>query len=140
MTVRKPMTYDRDADSDRFGISFDGPSMTQQQFKTECDINTIVRRFHLDGRMPTSVRVPTYGDFTGISDYQSALEALRQADADFMALPASLRSEFDNDPQQLLQFVSDESNRPQAIKLGLIPDPEAQVLSPPIPSEAPKAS
>lgn len=95
----------------------------QQQFAEESDINTIVRRFGLTGTLPQTVRVPKYGDFTVVTDYKTAMDAVREADSNFMELPAPLRAEFDNDPQKLLEFMGDAKNRDKAIELGLLPKP-----------------
>lgn len=98
-------------------------SRAQQSFKEECDINEIVRRFGVTGQLPENVRVPQSGDFTGISDYQSALNAVIAAEDAFMELPAIVRERFDNDPQSLLEFVSDVANRDEAVRLGLVNKP-----------------
>ncbi len=37
-----------------------------------------------------------------------------------MALPAKIRARFDHDPNALLQFLQDETNRNEAIEIGLI--------------------
>lgn len=116
--VRDPFNYDRDAASLASGIST-GPGMAQQQFRDECDINTIVRRFGLTGEMPVSARMPSYGDFTGISDYREALHAVRDAEASFMELPAPVRERFRNDPALFVDFCLDPSNLEEARKLGL---------------------
>lgn len=99
------------------------PSATQQQFKEECDINEIVRRFGLTGELPENVRVPQSGDFTGITDFQSAMNAVREAQENFMALPAEIRERFANDPQKLMDFVANDANRDEAIKLGIVSRP-----------------
>jgi len=117
------------------------PSMTQQQFREEADINTIVRRFGLTGQLPENPRLPTYGDFTEVTDYQTALNAVRLADESFMALPAPIRAEFDNDPQKLLLALDDERNADRLRELGLL-NPKAELTPQPLPtggaSTAPK--
>ena len=45
------------------------------------------------------------------------------ADDAFMALPANIRERFNNDPAELVDFVSDDRNRSEAIDLGLVPPP-----------------
>lgn len=107
---------------------------TQQQFLEETDINTIVARFGLTGELPEDYKAPQYGDFSHITDYQSALEAVRQAQESFMTIPADIRSEFQNDPQRLLEFVSDPNNREAAKTIGLIPTKPPQ--EPPAPQQA----
>lgn len=117
---RTPYNYDRDAASDESGLKCEDKSLAQQQFKEETDINEIVRRFGLTGQMPEDLRVPTYGDFTDVMDFQTAMNAVTQAQEQFMALPAELRAHFANDPQNLMTFLDDDRNRAEAEKLGLL--------------------
>ena len=56
--VRSPYNYDRQAACDECCIEDFGPSMTQQSQAEEADINTIVKRFGLTGKMPDNIRVP----------------------------------------------------------------------------------
>lgn len=120
MFVRNMLNYDRDAASEAVGLSCPGPSMTQQSFKEECDINTIVKRFGVTGQLPAPVAMPSYSDFSEVVDYQTALNAIRRSGEAFMGLPSGVRERFQNDPQQLLVFLGDEANRPEAEKLGLV--------------------
>lgn len=130
--IRTPFNYDTDSVSLSTGLSCPDPTLAQQSFKDECDINTIMRRFGQGAELPENFRSPQYGDFDQVADYQTALNAVRQADEAFMAMPADLRARFHNQPQELLDFLADGTNKAEAIKLGLIPRPE------PAP-EAPKA-
>lgn len=118
---RSPYNYDMDEISAATGLSCPEPSKAVQSERDECDINTIVQRFGLTGRLPQNVRMPQYGDFEGIADYQGALNAVRAAATGFMAFPADLRARFHNDPGLLIEFVSREENRDEAVRLGLIP-------------------
>lgn len=102
-----------------FRLVCDDPSLAQQQFKDEVDINVLLERFKVTGRMPEGVRIPSFGDFNGVSDYRTALDALRTARDSFMMLPAKLRSEFHNSPQEFLEFCSKEENLPRLRELGL---------------------
>ena len=121
--VRSPYNYDTDQASAESGLLCEDLSLAQQQFRDECDINMIVRRFGVTGELPTTAAMPSYGDFSGITDYREALDAVRAAEASFMALPARTRARFENDPQQLLEFLAVDANRPEAVELGLIPKP-----------------
>nr|QJB18905.1 MAG: internal scaffolding protein [Microvirus sp.] len=118
--LRTQYNYDTIAASNESGVACEEPSLAQQQFKDECDINNILKQFNITGQLPTSPLEPRYGDFTGIYDYHSALNSVIAAEDGFMALPADLRSRFLNDPANLIDFLSNESNRDEAIKLGLI--------------------
>lgn len=121
-----PFNYDADEVSAVTGLDCDGSeSVTQQQFKDECDINTIVRRFGLTGELPDDVRMPMSGDFTDAPDFDTAMQLVVQAKEEFMRLPAELRSRFNNDPGRLIAFIEDDGNRDEARKLGLLkPEPE----------------
>jgi phage internal scaffolding protein len=121
--LRTPYNYDTNAASDESGVACEEPSLAQQHFKDECDINNILRQFNVTGMLPEAPLSPRYGDFTGIVDYHSALNAVMAAEEQFMGLPAELRARFQNDPEQLIAFLDNESNKDEAIKLGLV-DPK----------------
>lgn len=118
--LRTPYNYDMLAASDESGIACRDPSRAVQESKDESDINTIVKRFGLTGKLPQGVTVPQYGDFEGVTDYHSALNLVLQAEDGFMKMPADIRSRFHNDPAAFLEFVGKEENREEAIKMGLI--------------------
>lgn len=121
---RTGFNYDTDQASQESGLSCPlEESVTQEQFKEECDINTIVKRFGLTGEMPQNLRLPVSGDFTGITDFHSAMNLVVEAQEGFMSLPAEMRQRFNHDPGQLLAFLADEGNRDEAIKLGLVAKP-----------------
>lgn len=133
--VRTPFNYDVDKASDDSGLKCDDESLTKQSFKDECDLNNLVKRFGVGTPIPVPSRMPTYGDFTGISDYRSALDAILAADDVFMALPPNIRERFENDPAALVDFCSDPSNRSEAMELGLIPPSAPLSGSIPTPNE-----
>ncbi len=118
--VRNPYNYDMQKVSDETGLECKDPSLAQQHMKDECDINVIVERFGVTGELPTAPISPQFGDFSGISDYHSAINAVRASEEAFMALPAKIRARFDHDPNALLQFLNDPINRDEAIEIGLI--------------------
>lgn len=118
--VRALYAYDADAVSNETGLECKDKSLTVQDQAEEADINVLVERFGITGQMPQKVRMPTYGDFTGVGDYQSALNAIKDAEAAFMQMPANVRSRFDNDAGKFVDFCSDPSNAEEALKLGLV--------------------
>jgi len=136
--LRTPYNYDVDKVSDETGLVCPEPTLAQQNFKDECDINHIVRQFGLTGELPGKPLSPQYGDFSGVLDYHSAVNAVLAAQDDFMELPAQLRSRFNNDPAELIDFLANEQNREEATKLGLV---AAKPISEPseTPSVEPKA-
>lgn len=86
-----------------------------------------------------SIKTPQYGDFTNVSDYQSALLAVQDANDKFMELPAQLRAKFDNDPAAFLAFAEKPENANFLVDLGLSPKIEdtpikGDLNSPEVPS------
>jgi len=116
---RSAYNYDMDLASDKSGLKCEDPSLTQQQFKEESDINTIVDRFMKSGVLPTPVNMPQYVDFEGIFDFQTAMNAVRAADENFMRMDAKVRARFNNSPQEFLEFFANPENTQEAIRLGL---------------------
>lgn len=119
--LRTPYNYDVDAASASSALHCKDPSLTDQSQANDADINVLVERFKVAKTLPEAPLPEHFGDFTGITDYRSAIEAVRQAESDFMELPAKTRAHFDNDPGQLVNFLSDVANRDKAVELGLIP-------------------
>lgn len=146
--LRTAYNYDMDEVSTETGLCCEDPTLTQQQFAKECDINTIVEAYGLNGELPQTLRAPEYGDYSEITDYASALAAVKNAESNFMLLPAKLRARFENDPQQFLRFVHDDANYQEARDLGLLEVVEnsvpvkvpGQPVNADAPVEAPKAS
>jgi len=102
------------------------PSLTQQQFKEECDINNIMEKHAKTGQYThVSKKMGMYGDFTKIKEYKSMFETVMAAEESFMSLPAQTRKRFDNDPGKLIEFLQDEKNRDEGIKLGLLIEKQA---------------
>lgn len=129
--LRSPFNYDRDLVSAESGLECLDKTLAQQQFLEDSDINTIVRRFNLTGQLPEGVRAPQYADFEGVFDYQTAMNAIRQAQESFNAMPADVRSRFANDPHRFVAFCSDPANLDEARRLGLaMPSPVKQSPAP----------
>lgn len=114
------------------GIIFTQPSMAKQSYKEEADINNIVNQYNRTGVLPQGTRQPMFGDFSSGDDFAESLIRIQEAKADFDALPSNIRSQFDNDPAELLTFMQDPENLQEAIEMGLYPAPEAE----PVPAAA----
>jgi phage internal scaffolding protein len=126
--LRTPYNYDRDAATNESGLACEEPSLAQQHFKDECDINNILRQFNITGLLPEQPLSPRYGDFSGIGDYHTALNRVIAAQDEFDGLPANIRARFDNDPANLIEFLENEKNRPEAEELGLVNKAAAEVV------------
>jgi phage internal scaffolding protein len=126
--LRTPYNYDRDAATNESGLACEEPSLAQQHFKDECDINNILRQFNITGLLPEQPLSPRYGDFTGIGDYHTAMNRVLAVQDEFEALPAQIRARFGNDPAQLIEFLENSDNRPEAEELGLVDKATAEVV------------
>ena len=120
--LRSMFNYDVDQASVESGLFCNDPTLAQQQFRDECDINVILERFNVTGQLPLFPLEPQFGDFSGISDYQTALNAVISAQDSFDQLPARVRERFANDPAAFVDFCLDESNRDEMKALGLLVD------------------
>jgi len=126
--LRTPYNYDTDAASNESGLACEEPTLAQQHYKEECDINTILQKFSITGILPEAPLSPRYGDFTGIGDYHTALNRVIAAQEEFEALPAQIRARFDNDPAQLIEFLQNDKNRLEAEELGLVEKVAAEAV------------
>lgn len=105
------------------GKVFTDPGVTQQHFKEEANINSIMRKYERTGVLVEPgvrmSRAPQFGIFENL-DFHECQNKVALAKEAFMALPSRIRSRFANDPGRLLAFLGDEENRAEAIKLGLV--------------------
>lgn len=106
------------------GLKCQDKTLAQQQFRDECDINVLFGRYLETGEMPQVMNGLTYGNFEGVFDFQTAMNAVRTAEGLFLQLPARIKNRFDNDPQKMLEFLADENNREEAEFLGLVTKPQ----------------
>lgn len=106
----------------RGAIIFDqDDGMTDPSHRDDCDINSILKRYELSGLSPLDTAgVPTYGDFTAANDYHAALNAVKEADAAFMTLPARIRDEFNHDPAELIAALEDPSQVERLVNAGIL--------------------
>lgn len=115
------------ARSDESGLHCLDESLALDSQREDSDINVIVRRFQKTGELPVIQQPPRFGDFVdGVTDYRSALDMVRAADASFMSLSAEVRARFGHDPAQFLSFVEDPANLDELVKLGLAVEKEKQ--------------
>lgn len=123
----------------RVTVSFTLPSLAQQHFKEECDINHIMKRYRETGMLVDPLQKatakPQFGDFSTSFDFMEAQNIVARARESFDAMPSNIRERFGNNPAAMLAFMENEENYEEAVKLGLVekrPDPT--------PSPTPSAS
>jgi len=116
--VKKVKTF---WDRDSVKISDWGESRTKSEYAADLDRNEIMRKYEHFGVMPHELREQGfYADVSNIPNYQDSLIAVQNGKQAFMTLPARIRKRFGNDPQNLLDFLSDDNNYEEAVKLGII--------------------
>lgn len=98
------------------------PSMTQQNFKAECDINNILARYQETGFIDDSLRseIGQFADIASAVDYHTAQNLISVANEVFLELPLKVRRRFNNNPADFLAFIDDPSNYDEAKALGLL--------------------
>lgn len=114
---------------------------TQQSFKKQCDVNTIMKQFEKTGMFEhVTEHAGSYGDYLDAPEYHAAMNAVVEAQEMFDTLPARVRKRFGNDPSDFLAFMDDPENVDEMRSLGLLLPAEPAVVSPAEPaiSEAPE--
>lgn len=96
-----------------------GRVMTKQSDQGDTDINVIIRRARQTGALPPGRGAPRYGDFTSFPSFHEALAQVREAEAEFMELPAAVRQACQNDVGTFLEMVHQDEGRKRLLELGL---------------------
>ena len=105
-----------------------GDGLTEQNHKDETDINKIVRKYNKTGLIDHLNQFEKqYADMTGY-DYQDAMNTIAAANTMFEGLPSAIRNRFDNDPAKFINFVDDENNANELVKMGLAKSPDQVTL------------
>lgn len=135
---RTPYTYNlNEKCSADYSITPEGVSMTSQEFKAECDINNILKKYPDGLNIPSRTpREPMFDDFTQMPDLQEAFAVIQLAERDFIQnCPAILRKRFNNDPLEFVNYLNNPENYDEAVKLGLITAKGSpSVVTPPAPT------
>ena len=100
------------------GETNEEPTLAQQHFKKECDVQEMLRKFGATGELPTKEGA-FYADATQIHDYQSAIETVLHIDNQFAQLPSACRDRFGNSPEAFLDFIHTPGNHEHFAELGL---------------------
>lgn len=131
--LRSAFNYNTDEVSEKTGLFCPEPTLTQQNTADQTDINFIVATFAKTGLLPNAIQPPTYGDFTGVSDFREAMELVQQGKDAFNQLPADTRAYFNNDPANFLDFVESGPDKAILDDLGL-----SAYVEPKIPDKLPE--
>lgn len=120
-------TYDDHSIASRkTGLSCPDPTLTQQHDEHDANINNIVNTYMKTGEIQIHNKPPLTTDFEMITSVQDAMQLLVDARMAFMEQPANVRTRFNNDPAQFVEFCSNEDNRDDMRKMGLLSPEEEQ--------------
>lgn len=112
---------------------FTEPSKTKGYLAKDYDVNNIMAKAQRGFTVPGMRKPPLFTEGMQLDlpqDFQSAMEIVQRSEQAFSELPAVLRDRFHNNPAELLTFLADVNNRPEAVRLGLIEDKKTEVLPP----------
>lgn len=125
------------------GLEFHEPSLTQQQFKDECEIESLLKAHNLSqvmGIMNNHGQQPLYADVTDIPDFHDAQNHVARATEYFEGLPSDVRSRFNNSLSEFLTTLNDPGAREALTEMGVLKkaDKAADVVRPVVPPAADK--
>lgn len=106
-------------DYEQVSISFEQPSLTEQSYKDECDIDFIISNFVKTGIDPREGRKMSYVDCTQVKDFQAAQQLVADTKSMFYSLPAEVRDEFQT-VGGYLEYVSNPENLKDCYERDLI--------------------
>lgn len=94
---KTPYNHDRDEEVRLTSLTCTDPSLTDQSFKDDVDINTIVDRLMKTGEV--NIPLPEhFGDQSEIPSLYEAAQRIAENNATFYKLSPKIRNEFMNDP------------------------------------------
>lgn len=103
------------------GFSSDQPSKVQEQFADACQTDTIIRKYNMMGVNPFIASGSSqYLDTTQIPSFVAAQNAQVKVKEYFEGLPSDIRLEFNNDPMQFAEVVSDSRNAEYLREIGVL--------------------
>jgi len=103
------------------GLSSEMESKVQEQFADACQTDNIIRKYNSMGVNPfIATGSSQYLDTTQIPDFFVAQNAQVKVKEFFEGLPADIRLEFNNDPMQFAEVVSDPQNADYLREIGVL--------------------
>ena len=113
-----------------------GPSMTDQSFTSESDINNIVANYRKTSVIPQTInQALQYFDTTQVPSFQDAQNVVSRAKSMFEQLPAEIRFLCNNNPANVENILKDPRNTEILTKHGFLMETPAP--APEKPSNAP---
>ena len=98
-------------------------SKTQQSMESKTNIRNIVQQYKKTGIMPPPQQL-MYGDFSYVPDIHEIFATIEKAKSAFMALPAKIRKQFNNQPEDFIRYMEDPEMFDEQVKAGLREKPQ----------------
>lgn len=95
-------------------------SRTDQSKADKCNINTIMAKAYRAGVTPFYDGQAEYMETLGEFNFQEAMNKLAYAKQGFEQLPIELKKRFNQNPDELMEFLKDKANADEARELGLL--------------------
>ena len=115
---------------------------TRQEFKDECSITNIIKKFNSTGHVSHLANMPgQYRDCSFAEDLASAFLKTEQAMADFETLPGAVKELANNDPAILAHMMTSEEGYAalcRAEQGELVPGYRGEVKTAPVEPEIPQ--
>lgn len=92
--------------------------LTEQNHKTEVDVNHIVSSRGVDRIAETTKLADLTFDTNPYNDFQEMMEIVAKGKSTFAQLPAQVRDEFQNDPAKYLDYIRHPENRDALVERG----------------------
>lgn len=103
------------------GWNSEQESKVQEQFADACQTDTIIRKYNMMGVNPfIATGSSQYLDTTQIPSFVAAQNAQVKVKEYFEGLPSDIRLEFNNDPMQFAEVVSDPRNAKYLREIGVL--------------------
>lgn len=110
------------------------PTMTQQHYKDECDLNQILARHRVEGELNAmqlrqllaqsamgadTARIPRFEDVSDLPDLSYIKKSFIAASRAFANLPVQARIAFGNNPEAFYSAMTDSKQHEKVRELGL---------------------
>lgn len=111
----------------KYATNYTGETMCKESEHELANVNSIMKKA-VNGVLPRiNPKSPIFGDFTNVGTYQEVCNRINEIQDEFIRnVPADIRLRHGNDPGKFMDWIHDPENKEEAIKLGLLEDPEGQ--------------
>lgn len=93
--------------------------LTEQNHKDDVDINNILAKYQKTQTLEHRNEYRGEYGFATSQTYEEAMQVVAKATSMFEDLPSHMRQRFNHDPGNFLQFVQNDKNAKEMVKMGL---------------------